>query len=94
MIEFLKENCRTEYGVRKVDEILREKTMQAYMEAALTQTELFQIKMLIITLESEHDYKIEFQELTEEEQQDNNIIKEQNGVKIGSLKSSIRDITR
>ena len=75
MIEFLKENCRTEYGVRKVDEILREKTMQAYMEAALTQTELFQIKMLIITLESEHDYKIEFQELTEEEQQDNNIIK-------------------
>ena len=33
MIDFLKENCKTEYGVRHVDELVRDRAIRAYMEA-------------------------------------------------------------
>ena len=33
MIDFLKENCKTEYGVRYVDDLVRDRAIRAYMEA-------------------------------------------------------------
>ena len=41
MIDFLKENCKTEYGVRYVDELVRDRAIRAYMEVMSEQADEF-----------------------------------------------------
>jgi len=68
MIGFLKENIKTEYGVRKIDEILREKAMRVYMEESIRRMDMFEHHILLITLTGENSHQVAFREMTEEEQ--------------------------
>ena len=68
MIDFLKENCKTEYGVRHVDELVRDRAIRAYMEAMSEQAEMFKKHILLITLSEENSYDISFRKMTKEEE--------------------------
>ena len=68
MIDFLKENCKTEYGVRYVDELVRDRAIRAYMEAMSEQAEMFKKHILLITLSEENSYDISFRKMTKEEE--------------------------
>ena len=64
MIDFLKENCKTEYGVRYVDELVRDRAIRAYMEVMSEQAEMFKKHILLITLSEENSYDISFRKMT------------------------------
>ena len=97
MIEFLKENCRSEYGVRKVDELIRDKAMTAYREAATIHASELETHTLVITLLTKEEYEISFREqiveepdLLEEMQKDEYIYSEWDEL----IKDGIKDFWR